>query len=76
VAHFRDLVSDAGRDPDAVAISLLMFTRPSPARLEEYATLGLERVVLVSPSVELPTADEILQDLDSITPVVQEWAER
>jgi hypothetical protein len=73
VAYFRDLVSDAGRDPDAVPISLLMFTRPNPARLEEYAALGLERIVLVSP--ELLTADETLQHLDSITPIVQEWAE-
>jgi probable F420-dependent oxidoreductase len=76
VRDFRDLVSDAGRDPHAVPISLLMFTRPHPAQLEEYTALGLERIVLVSPSVELPAADEILQDLDSITPIVQECAER
>ena len=41
----------------------------------EYAALGLERIVLVSPPAELPTADETLQHLDSITPIVQEWSE-
>ncbi len=76
VAHFRDLASDAGRDPGAVPISLLMFTRPNPAQLEEYATLNLERIVLISPSVELATADETLADLDSLTPIVQEWGQR
>jgi hypothetical protein len=53
-----------------------MFTRPNPARLEEYATLDLERIVLISPSVELATADETLADLDSLTAVVQEWGQR
>lgn len=74
VAQFRDLVSDAGRDPGAVPISLLMFSRPSPAQLEQYAAVGLERVVLAGP--ESLSADETLKDLDSITPLVHEWAER
>jgi probable F420-dependent oxidoreductase len=76
VARFRALVADAGRDPNAVPISLMVFTRPTPARLEEYAALGLERIVLAAPSAELTTADDTLRQLDSIAPIVQEWAER
>jgi hypothetical protein len=53
-----------------------MFAEPKPALLEEFAALGLERIVLVSPFAELATADETLQHLDSVTPLVQEWAER
>jgi probable F420-dependent oxidoreductase len=76
VARFRALVADAGRDPETVPISLLVFTRPTPARLEEYAGLGLERIVLAAPSAELTPPDEQVRHLDAITPIVQEWAER
>jgi hypothetical protein len=33
VEHFRRMVSEYGRDPDEVPISLLLFSRPSPARV-------------------------------------------
>jgi alkanesulfonate monooxygenase SsuD/methylene tetrahydromethanopterin reductase-like flavin-dependent oxidoreductase (luciferase family) len=76
VARFRDLVAANGRDPADVPISLLMFTRPTPERLERYGALGLERIVLASTNAELQPEAETLRHLDSLTPIVQDWRER
>ena len=72
VERFRRLVAEYGRDPDQVPISLLLFSRPTPARLERYAALGIERVVASAPTAELVDADFILRDIEAITPVLQQ----
>ena len=71
VEHFRRLVAEHGRDPDAVPVSLFMFSRPSDARIERYAALGIRRVVVSVPSAEVVPAADIMRDLDEITPLVQ-----
>ena len=71
VERFRRLVAEHGRDPDSVSISLLMFSRPTDARIERYAALGIRRVVLSVPSAEVSSGLEIVRDLDEITPIVQ-----
>ena len=76
VARFRDLVAEKGRDPKAVPISLFMFSRPTPVRLERYAPLGLERIVLSSPTAELQDPSTTLRHLDELAPVVAEWRGR
>ena len=72
VERFRRLVAEYGRDPDQVPISLLLFSRPTAARLERYAALGIERVVASAPTAELVDADFILRDIEAITPVLQQ----
>ncbi len=72
---FRRLVAENGRDPDQVPVSLLMFSRPSPSRIERYAALGVKRLVLTLPSAELVDADFTLRDLDVITPLVQQYSQ-
>jgi len=71
--RFRRLVAEAGRDPDQVPVSLLLFSRPNPARLEQYAKLGIVRVVASVPSADVIDADVILRDLDDITPLAQQF---
>jgi len=69
----RQTLSIDGRDVP-VQIALTATAEPRPAGLD--ALFELERVVLVSPPGGMPTADETLQQLDSITPIVQEWCDR
>ena len=74
VERFRQMVAEHGRDPDSVPISLFMFSRPTDARIERYAELGVQRVVVSVPSAGLSTAEQILRDLDDITPVVERYS--
>jgi probable F420-dependent oxidoreductase len=76
IARFRDLVAKKGRDPRAVPISLFLFSRPTPTRLERYARLGVERLVLSAPTAELQDPATTLRHLDEITPLVEEWRAR
>jgi probable F420-dependent oxidoreductase len=76
VARFRDLVAEKGRDPKSVPISLFMFSRPTPVRLERYAPLGLERIVLSAPTAEMLDQPTTLRHLDELAPVVAEWRAR
>jgi probable F420-dependent oxidoreductase len=76
VGRFRALVADLGRDPARVPISLFMFCRPTPARLERYAALGLERIVLSAPDAELRDQSTTVRHLDELAPIVSEWQPR
>lgn len=76
IARFRNLVAEMGREPAGVPISLFLFTRPTPARLERYAALGVERLVLSAPNAELEDASVTLRRLDELTPVVEQWRQR
>ncbi len=73
ITHFRNLVAEAGRDPDGVPVSILLFSRPTPARLERYAALGVKRVVASAPTAELVDADFIMRDIEKITRIVQDY---
>jgi probable F420-dependent oxidoreductase len=70
VERFRRLVAEAGRDPDHVPISLLLFSRPTAQRIERYAALGIERLVVSAPTAELVPDEFTLRDLDEVTPIV------
>lgn len=74
IERFRSLVADAGRDPAEVSISLLLFSRPKPARIESYAALGVGRIVISVPSSDVVDADFIRRDLDEVTPLVTQYA--
>jgi probable F420-dependent oxidoreductase len=73
VARFRDLVVANGRDPADVPISLFLFSRPTPARLERFAALGLARVVLAFENADVQPESETMRHLDALTPLVRDW---
>lgn len=73
IERFRRMVAERGRDPDDVPVSLLLFSRPTPARLDRYAELGVGRVVASVPSARVVDADFVLRDLDEITPLVEQY---
>jgi probable F420-dependent oxidoreductase len=76
VERFRRLVAEHGRDPDTVAVSVFMFSRPTDARIERYAALGIRRVVVSVPSADVIPPSDIRRDLDEITPLVQRHTEQ
>jgi probable F420-dependent oxidoreductase len=58
VAMFRELAAEAGRDPATIPISMFSWNpRPPEARIEEYAELGIERVVLPPPTMHIENDD-------------------
>lgn len=67
---FRQLATAAGRDPDSIPITIHSF-RVNESRFEQYAALGVERIVLFPPSMNVVTVDETLAHLDTLTEVVQ-----
>ena len=75
VERFRRMVAEEGRDPDTVPVSLVLFARPTPARVERYTALGIERMVISAPTGELVDEDFTRRDLDSVMDVVQEYGE-
>ena len=56
-------------------MALPIFSRPSPARIERYAALGVQRLVLTAPSAGLIDADFVRRDLDEVTPLVQRYTD-
>jgi probable F420-dependent oxidoreductase len=74
VRRFREMVASAGRDPDAVPITLLCFTRPKPQRFDEYAALGVARIVQAAPTAEVQPEADTRRYLDELTPIVTTWA--
>jgi probable F420-dependent oxidoreductase len=76
VERFRRMVAEEGRDPDTVPVSLVLFARPTPARVERYTALGIERMVISAPTGELVDEDFTRRDLDSVMDVVERYSER
>ena len=67
---FRELAGEAGRDPDSIPITIFAWNVPKPARLEHYAELGVERVVLPPPSMSTSPPDAVLGYLDHVADTV------
>jgi len=74
IERFRRLADEAGRDGASIPISLFVWGRPRPDRLETYAAAGVTQFVLCPPSFDLPTADETLHYLDEMAPVLAEFS--
>jgi probable F420-dependent oxidoreductase len=75
VERFRRLVAEQGREPADVPISLVLYSRPTPARIERYTALGIHRLVVSAPTAEVVDADFTLRDLDAVAPVVERYAD-
>ena len=65
----RVAVTDAGRDPATVRV-VPMGTIPEPGKLEYFASLGLDEVIL---NVPTGTADEVLPFLDRNAKAVEQF---
>jgi probable F420-dependent oxidoreductase len=61
IPRLRGLAEDAGRDPASIRITVAIDAPPDPARIERYAKVGVERLVLWLPSAP---ADVVLPILD------------
>lgn len=62
---FRQKATDAGRKPEELPISIFtMGNRPD--RIDRYAELGVDRVVIMPPTMELHDASVTLSHLDGI----------
>ena len=48
---FRRLVSEHGRDPETIPISIFAFGGPNRRRLDQYQALGVDRIVALPPSL-------------------------
>ena len=63
---FRTTVSDTGRNPEDIPISI--FTMGSrPDRIERYAELGVDRIVIMPPTMELHDTAATMAHLDAAT---------
>lgn len=72
LSWFRDAVVAADRDPDTIPISLYCFNDPTAEKLERYAKLGVERVVVSSPD----ETEKHLRFLDRVQPLIDEFASK
>lgn len=64
IALFKELAAAHDRDPDAIPITIFALGRLKRERLESYAELGVQRIVLPPPSMEPHTTDDALHHLD------------
>lgn len=68
---FREKLVENGRDPASVPVSLFMFGRLTPERVEKYAGLGVHRLIVSPPNANLQDAGFVLRHLEELTPLVQ-----
>jgi len=71
---FRRLASEAGRDPDSIPITLFSWGAPKSKRLDLYRELGVRRIVLTPLSMGLGEAASTMKQLDSLAPVLAQYA--
>ena len=74
LAKVRAQCEEIGRDPDTLSITVCAFGDPDRASLEQWAALGVERVVIGSgregwadPSTTLPFIDRYVEDVRNLS---------
>jgi len=75
IALFRDLAADAGRDPAEIPISFFAWGRPPRSRIESYAELGVDRIVVSPPSFTRHDEAETMRWLDGWADTVAELSQ-
>ncbi len=65
IALFRRLATEAGRNPDDIPITIHSFG-VHMKRFEHYAELGVDRIVLFPPTMNVMSADATLTHLDML----------
>ena len=69
---FRQLATDAGRDADAIPITIHAGGF-SEKRFESYRELGVERIVLYPPRPTILPADDTLQHLEQLAEFIDRF---
>ena len=72
IALFRQLAAEAGRDAGAIPITVFSFGRPNAERLESYAALGVQRIVVPPPTMTRHDEKATLEWLDRWAPLMAE----
>ena len=67
---FRTKAAEAGRNPDDIPISIFTMGNRTD-RIERYAELGVDRVVIMPPTMQLHSADDALRHLDGLAATVE-----
>jgi alkanesulfonate monooxygenase SsuD/methylene tetrahydromethanopterin reductase-like flavin-dependent oxidoreductase (luciferase family) len=70
IALFRQLAAEAGRDAQTIPITMFSFGRPKVERLESYAALGVERIVIPPPTMMRHDEKATLEWLDRWAPLM------
>lgn len=66
---FRSKAAEAGRNPDDIPISIFTMGNRRE-RIEQYAELGVDRVVIMPRTMDLHPADDTLRHLESVGDMV------
>lgn len=74
IALFRRLASEAGRDADAIPITIFAWTKPPRERVELYAQLGVERIVIAPATMMRHDEDATMARLDDLAELVGAYA--
>lgn len=74
IGIFRQAAEDAGRDPDAIAISLVVHGDPDLATLRRYRDLGVHRIIVGFGRTGWMDPATVLPFLDSLGPMIAELA--
>jgi len=70
VEQFRTEVSDAGRDPASMPITIFAMKPPRADIVDRYAGIGVDRVVFGPHEMSIHDADVTLQHLDALQPII------
>jgi probable F420-dependent oxidoreductase len=75
IRRFRQLATDAGRDPDTISISLFCWGwatgDPPIDRLKSYEELGVHRIVVTPPTMQRHKTEVTLSRLEEFAPLLQ-----
>ena len=71
---FRRLAAEAGRPAESIPISVFAFGPPNRNRLDQYAALGVERIVIPPPVMSRHDTAATLRWLDEWEPVMADMA--
>jgi alkanesulfonate monooxygenase SsuD/methylene tetrahydromethanopterin reductase-like flavin-dependent oxidoreductase (luciferase family) len=72
VAKFRSVAAEAGRDPSAIAINLVVFGDPTAAALATYRDIGVDRVILGAGRTGWDDPTTILPFVDACAALIPE----
>ncbi|MFO7603498.1 MAG: LLM class flavin-dependent oxidoreductase [Gammaproteobacteria bacterium] len=75
IERFRRAVEDAGRDPEAVGITLFNITDITEAMIDHYATLPIDRFVFGPPTFMRHPASATLKRLDALRRYIETYTD-
>lgn len=73
IENFRNLVEEAGRDPNEVKVSLFNISGVTEEMIEYYATLQIERFVFGPPTFMRHSSEETLEYLDFLQKYIDKY---